>query len=114
MIILLVIINHFLACLWFVISRDTHGPTWIKQYVYQTHWTYQYATSFHFCITQLTPASMDVQPQNMSERCFTIAVVISGLVGFSYVVGSITGSLAQLRSMRETTAKLFWQLRRYI
>jgi len=45
---------------------------------------------------------------------FAIAVVIFALVGFSYVVGSITGSLTQLRSMQESMSKQFWTLRCYL
>jgi CRP-like cAMP-binding protein len=57
---------------------------------------------------------MHVQPQNLAERAFAIIVVIFALVGFSYIVGSITGSLAQLRNMHAEEAKLFWDLRRYL
>merc|ERR1719471_252981 len=77
-------------------------------------WDYLYFTSFHWAITQFTPASMDVQPQNLLERVFTVLIVVFALVAFSYVVGSITGSLTQLRSMQEDTYKQFWNLRRYL
>jgi len=57
---------------------------------------------------------MSVQPWNWAERLFNIWVVVCALVGFSYVVGSITGSLAQLRSHNEEESKLFWDLRVYL
>lgn len=57
---------------------------------------------------------MDVQPGNPVERGFTILVVIFALVAFSYVVGSITGGLAQLRALHEEASKLFWNLRRFL
>lgn len=57
---------------------------------------------------------MDVQPENPAERAFAITVVVFALVGFSYVVGSITGSLTQLRSLTERDAKQFWLLRRFL
>jgi len=57
---------------------------------------------------------MHVQPQNIEERVFAITVVLLALVGFSYVVGSITGSLAQLRSMSNDGAQQFWNLRRFL
>ncbi|CAK0907668.1 unnamed protein product [Prorocentrum cordatum] len=68
----------------------------------------------NWSITQFTPASMDVQPQNLAERVFTVVVVIFALVGFSYIVGSITGSLGQLRSMHAEESTLFWDLKRYL
>ncbi|CAJ1395797.1 unnamed protein product [Effrenium voratum] len=49
-----------------------------------------------------------------AERTFAIFVVVFALVGFSYVVGSILGSLAQLRSMTEQSAKDFWMMRRFL
>lgn len=38
------------------------------------------------------------------ERLFSIVVIIFALVGFSYVVGSITGSLTQLRALKVGSA----------
>jgi len=55
---------------------------------------------------------MHVQPQNTVERVFAIAVVVFGLVCFSYLVGSITGSLSQLRSMADTSQ--IWKMRRFL
>merc|ERR1719456_1153372 len=97
--------------------------TWIKYHGFERgtdiegeviDWKYQYVTAFHWAITQFTPSSMHVQPQNMLERIFAITVVIFGLVGFSYLVGSITGSLTELRRMKEEAVKQFWNLRRFL
>jgi len=119
MITLLLSINHIIACAWFMVAFLTegtgHGETWVTSHRFQdSGWFYQYLTSFHWSITQFTPASMDVQPQNVVERLFAVAVVVFALVGFSYVVGSITGSLAQIRSMQEDASKQFWNVRRYL
>ncbi|CAK0907232.1 unnamed protein product [Prorocentrum cordatum] len=77
-------------------------------------WGYLYATCLHWSLTQFTPAPMNIQPQNLTERAFTILVVVCALVGFSYVVGRITGSLAQYRALKEEETKLFWDLRVYM
>eukprot|EP00972_Heterocapsa_arctica_P055795 8230947-Heterocapsa_arctica.AAC.1 len=51
----------------------------------------------------------------MAERVFTSVVAIFALVGFTYLVGSMTGLLSQLRSLQEEQlAKQFWNLRRYL
>jgi len=109
--------SHFVSCAWFYVadsSRDL-GDTWISVHGFEGDgWFYVYLTAFHWSITQFTPASMHVQPQNVPERLFTIVVVVFALVGFSYMVGSITGSLAQIRSMHEDAAKQFWNVRRYL
>merc|ERR1719265_2919298 len=118
MICALVAINHFVACAWFATTLDIFGfkdKTWKVFHGFEeSDWTYQYVASFHWAITQFTPSSMHVQPQNMSERTFAITVVVFGLVGFSYLVGSITGSLTELRRMNSDSAKQFWKLRRYM
>jgi len=117
MIMVLVVINHFLACIFFLLARLQLGKrsTWITEYGFaDSSWGYQYLSAFHFSITQFTPASMHVQPENSIERAFTIFVVVFALVGFSYLVGSITNSMTQLRSMTEDASKQFWVLRRYL
>lgn len=118
MVVLLLVINHFLACAWFLVaslSEEYSGTSWIHYHGYSSvDWSYQYLIAAHWSITQFTPASMHVQPQNPAERAFAFVVVVLALVGFSYVVGSITGSLAQLRSMSEQGSKEFWKLRRFL
>ncbi|CAE8602763.1 unnamed protein product, partial [Polarella glacialis] len=107
MVLFLLAINHFIACMWFLITSDSgDGLNWIKKYGYEdVDWSMQYLTAFHWSITQFTPAGMEVNPTNGTERIFTLCVVVFALVGFSYVVGSITGSLTQLRGLSEQATK---------
>jgi len=117
MITMLLATNHFVACAWYLVAdmQREETATWLSHHdVLDSEWYYQYTLAFHWSITQFTPASMDVGPRNLKERVFAITVVVFALVGFSYLVGSITGSLTQLRSMKEDTAKQFWSLRRYL
>mmetsp|Transcript_43186 Transcript_43186/g.101531 ORF Transcript_43186/g.101531 Transcript_43186/m.101531 type:complete len:899 (+) Transcript_43186:97-2793(+) len=117
MIIFLLGLNHLIACAWFGLAdmlKKTHNTWLVHHRVADEDWGTQYLTSFHWSITQFTPASMDVQPHNEFERGFAVTVIVFALVGFSYVVGSITGSLAQLRSLREAMSKQFWILKRYL
>lgn len=116
MILLMLAINHFVACFWFLVADSQEdSPTWLKEqrFVDQS-WQYWYMTALHWSLTQFTPASIDVHPQNIAERTFTVFIVVFGLVGFSYNVGSITGSLSQLRQLAQTESKQFWDLRRFL
>eukprot|EP00438_Fugacium_kawagutii_P026712 Skav219970 [mRNA] locus=scaffold2879:389420:443892:+ [translate_table: standard] len=63
---------------------------------------YRYATALHWSLTQFTPATVDVHPQNLVERTFAILVLIFGLVLFSSFVSSITASMTQLRNMQDS------------
>jgi len=119
MILTLVAVNHFVACGWFATSQlpadVIGGRNWVTSHEFQDEdWKYQYATSFHWAITQFTPSSMSVQPTNLLERNYAITLVVFGLVGFSYLVGSITGSLTELRRIKEEAVKQFWNLRRFL
>eukprot|EP00931_Biecheleriopsis_adriatica_P060450 TRINITY_DN36307_c0_g1_i1.p1 TRINITY_DN36307_c0_g1~~TRINITY_DN36307_c0_g1_i1.p1 ORF type:complete len:741 (-),score=129.71 TRINITY_DN36307_c0_g1_i1:82-2304(-) len=117
MLTLLLLVNHVIACVWFWIGNSEDSSGWVYEHGFDSdtvHWHYQYATSLHWSVTQFTPSSMSVQPQNMMERTFAIGIVFFALVGFSYVVGSISGSLAQLRGMTENRSRQFWELRRHM
>lgn len=120
MLVILVVINHVICCCWYGISAveaNTDEPAWTKTYlpggIYVTPISTKYLIALHWCITQFTPASMDVQPLNDKERLFAVGAVLFALIGFAYVVGSITASLAQLRQLTEQTSKDFWLLRRF-
>eukprot|EP00440_Ansanella_granifera_P054276 gb/GFBE01058831.1/.p1 GENE.gb/GFBE01058831.1/~~gb/GFBE01058831.1/.p1 ORF type:complete len:714 (+),score=104.22 gb/GFBE01058831.1/:1-2142(+) len=118
MMVILCAVNHAIACAWFGIGTIHNGtPTisWIKQSdIENASLTRQYLTSLHWSLTQFTPASMSVEPVTEGERAFAVCVLLFALVGFAYVVGSITGSLAQLRALTEKTSKEFWLLRRFL
>jgi hypothetical protein len=117
MIVLLLVSNHFIGCLWFALSSTQEKPTtWIYHHGFaNARWSYQYAAALHWSITQFTPASMDGQPQNLVER-----VLCGDRCGLrprrllDHVVGSITGSLTQLRTLQEDGARQFWDLRRFL
>eukprot|EP00913_Durusdinium_trenchii_P006602 g6201.t1 len=122
LIILLLLVNHFVASLWYLMGglANAGTPNWRDAYGMQPGTqplSYRYATALHWSLTQFTPATVDVHPQNMVERTFAILVLIFGLVLFSSFVSSITASMTQLRNMQdgaEDKSKQFWLLRRYL
>merc|ERR1712050_254939 len=121
MVLCMLLLSHFVACGWYFLSHwesertDDAIPTWITVHnMKDKEIAYQYFTGFHWAMTQFTPASMDVQPHNLAERVYAVSVVIMALVVFSYVLGSITGSLQQLRGMQQEASKLFWKMRRFL
>eukprot|EP00927_Polykrikos_kofoidii_P083482 TRINITY_DN8555_c0_g1_i2.p1 TRINITY_DN8555_c0_g1~~TRINITY_DN8555_c0_g1_i2.p1 ORF type:complete len:966 (-),score=151.81 TRINITY_DN8555_c0_g1_i2:44-2941(-) len=114
----LLLVNHFLACVWYAIgdfSRSSGNVNWIESYdLGRSSFEYRYFTSLHWSLTQFTPGSIDVQPQNVFERVFSIIVLLFGLVLFSSFVSSLTASITQLRTMSSDKEKQFWLLRRYL
>lgn len=121
---LLLVINHVLACAWFgfsLVSVELGWNTWSANNIlsygidsFESSWIYAYLTCLHWSLCQFTPASMEVQPANPLERGFAALTVLFALIVFSYIVGSITGSLTQLRMMSETITRETLKLRRFL
>ncbi|CAK9109031.1 unnamed protein product, partial [Durusdinium trenchii] len=123
---LLLVINHVLACAWYglrFVGVELGWTTWWTGnfLIYdparprdQQGWVYSYLTCLHWSLCQFTPASMEVQPTNPLERGFAALTVLFALIVFSYIVGSITGSLTQLRMMSETITRETLKLRRFL
>lgn len=117
-------LNHVIACCWYGLGRLGRGDAdwfpreldnWIDvQQLGDGTMGYRYTTSLHWSLTQFTPASMQVSATNVGERIFSIIVLFFAMVCFSSIVGSITGSMTQLRSLKNDDAKQFWLLRRYM
>lgn len=114
----LLVVNHFLASVWYAIGdlgMNLDAENWIERHNFKDRpLGERYTVALHWTLTQFTPASMDVQPQNTGERSFAICVLVSGLVLFSSFISSITNSMTQLRSMDDDKSKQFWLLRRYL
>eukprot|EP00928_Gymnodinium_smaydae_P026899 TRINITY_DN20977_c0_g2_i1.p1 TRINITY_DN20977_c0_g2~~TRINITY_DN20977_c0_g2_i1.p1 ORF type:complete len:797 (+),score=128.95 TRINITY_DN20977_c0_g2_i1:80-2470(+) len=111
----LFVANHIIGCGWFAMSSSIDGSSWVTNYkVIDRPFGYQYMTSLHWSLTQFTPASMEVFPQNMEERCFAVSVLLFALVAFSSFVSALTASITQLRSLSSKEAREFWLLRRYL
>eukprot|EP00448_Togula_jolla_P038783 CAMPEP_0170635714 /NCGR_PEP_ID=MMETSP0224-20130122/37377_1 /TAXON_ID=285029 /ORGANISM="Togula jolla, Strain CCCM 725" /LENGTH=336 /DNA_ID=CAMNT_0010965249 /DNA_START=30 /DNA_END=1037 /DNA_ORIENTATION=+ len=113
----ILVISHFLGCLWFSVGvMEISGwPSWVQVYAAEDKdWSWQYLTSLHWSLTQLTPGSMDVQPQNIPERAVAVMVLVLGLVVFSSIVSSITAAMNSLKSITARYNRQRWVLRRFL
>jgi len=114
---LLVILSssHFIGCLWYWIGRSSanDGHNWVNIYLHNSTWEYSYMTSYHWALTQFTPGSMEVQPQNALERLFANLILMLGLIIFSSSVSSITNATNRLRLLHSTYTNQIWELRRF-
>lgn len=112
--------NHVIACLWYSIgvSGDdgTHdSPNWVrKNGLFERDIKYRYTTSMHWSLTQFMPASMEVYPNNLAERVFTIVVAYLAMITFSSFISTLTSSMTQLRNRTANETRQFWLLRRYL
>jgi len=95
----LTLINHWVACGWFVIGNlDAYQRRWIEAPFEGADATllYKYITCFHWSITQFTPASMEIFPTNAMERVYTIVIIMLGLLAFSTLISTITATMNRL------------------
>jgi len=114
---LILVVNHFIACGWYALSAysDPDSPRWVAAMLADGRSVqYQYATSLHWSLTQITPASMEVHPKNTGERVYAIIVLLSALVTFSTFVSSITTAMTGLRRMNAERSQQQAFITRYI
>jgi len=111
----IILISHFIGCAWYWVG--THfaqgRQSWVSVYLEGETWQYSYQTSYHWAVTQFTPGSMNVQPQNIYERVFTNLVLVLGLIIFSSIVSSITNATNRLRQLHSRYSIHLWELRKF-
>merc|ERR1719217_713075 len=94
----MLVISHFVGCFWYYVGNGGHG--WVAAYKFdQESWGHAYLTSLHWSITQFTPGSMAVQPQNIIERGIAVLVLIGGMIVFSSIVSNITAATNSLKNI---------------
>jgi len=114
---LIVVINHFIACMWFKLgTTPVDGfPSWVAANNFSNvPVVYQYLISLHWSLTQFTPASMRVEPVNIPERLVAILVLLFAMIIFSSFVSSITTAMNQLRNLSAKNGSQLWLLRKYL
>lgn len=117
MLIFIVLVNHLVACVWYAIGNfdQNRQDRWIVEFkVDVKNLLYRYSTALHWSITQFTPASMEVFPQNEYERLFTVCIILSGMLIFSSFVSAITNAMNQLRNLNSWRNEQESLLRRYL
>jgi len=123
----IVYINHVNGCMWFLIGRtgyegdDTGGRSWLNQMLtdegpsyYHAGFVFQYFTSVHWSITQMTPGSMEVTPKNSYERMWNIICLLFGLIFGSTLVGQLSSKMVQFNMARSQELKRMENLRKFL
>lgn len=101
-------LSHVIACAWYTLGvKDSYdSATWVAALEVQNErgasWFFTYTSALHWAVSQFTPASMEVVPQNELERLFSVVVILMGMVVFSSILSTITASMTHLRIMKTT------------
>lgn len=120
----ILMINHYVGCVWYWIGmQDIDIPqrrwTGALPYDYKgekfidSPWLFQYFTSLHWAIAQFTPGPHPVQPQNVTERVFSVFVLLFGLVIFSSFIAGVTQARMQLNKMMSKLDRDVWILNKF-
>mmetsp|Transcript_12940 Transcript_12940/g.37203 ORF Transcript_12940/g.37203 Transcript_12940/m.37203 type:complete len:468 (-) Transcript_12940:453-1856(-) len=111
----ILILNHFIACMWYTIGRDENlgGVTWLSINDFSSE-AHAYASAFHWSLTQFTPATQNLAPVTFAERLFASGVVLVALITFSTFLGKMTSAMTQLISLNAKEYQQEVVLRRFI
>eukprot|EP00930_Biecheleria_cincta_P021527 TRINITY_DN15937_c0_g1_i1.p1 TRINITY_DN15937_c0_g1~~TRINITY_DN15937_c0_g1_i1.p1 ORF type:complete len:1114 (+),score=190.29 TRINITY_DN15937_c0_g1_i1:122-3463(+) len=112
-------LSHLNTCLWFVLGNVSTGDTgqsWFDTVAFTQGFehapvTYQYVTSFHFALSQITANGVEMlSPLNSIERGFNIVCLIFGLFFSSHVVSTFSSAMLQLEMVNQQKNKTLRQL----
>jgi len=95
----ILVLNHFIACAWYAIGvSGAAGPTWLAERDVSTT-AHAYVCSFHWALTQFTPATQNIAPTTLQERLYACFVVLIALVVYSTFLGRMTSAMTQLLNL---------------
>jgi len=99
---MLLLINHIIACSWYGIGTwDFEGRSWLARVqISQNDFAESYAASMHWALTQFTPSTNNIAPDNAIERFFALGVVVFAIGIFSSFITQITATMSSLRMAR--------------
>jgi len=122
-IVAIVLVNHYIGCGWYgvgVMEQDLihRTNTWVKtfdaKWGVEADFGFSYTTCLHWSLTQFTPATMEVLPENMYERLYAICVLVFALVAFSSLLTSINAAMTQLRKISASNSQQEMAVVRYL
>lgn len=108
---MMMITNHIIACCWFGVGSFDAEKNWIKNMeLDKEDFADSYSAALHWSLTQFTPATNNIVPDNAVERAFASAVILLAIGVFSSFIASISSSLNTLRMSRLENSKHYSKL----
>lgn len=113
LVVFLLVINHFFACLWYAVG-SSEEVSWVTVHdMVDRSILERYLTSLHWALTNIASA-MEVRPYNATERLVAVIVLVIGVLMSSAFLSMVTGSMLQLWTLWNEERRQFWLLRRYL
>ncbi|CAJ1436909.1 unnamed protein product [Effrenium voratum] len=81
------------------LSESTDDRNWLQRSgLEQAGFAEAYVASLHWSLTQFTPATNSIAPDNALERFFAICVILLAMCVFSSFIGTISATVNSLRN----------------
>mmetsp|Transcript_83646 Transcript_83646/g.194482 ORF Transcript_83646/g.194482 Transcript_83646/m.194482 type:complete len:831 (-) Transcript_83646:93-2585(-) len=98
---MIMLVNHYIACAWYALAVfNEDGETWLSASdQLDSSMQHHYVMALHWSMTQFSPATNNISPQNWHERVFAVIVVLFALIMFSSFISSVTNTVNQLRTL---------------
>jgi hypothetical protein len=114
-VLIILCLSHYVACGWyFVGTLDGLDTSWVDTYLdSESPALERYTFSLHWSLTQFTPSTNNICPQNYEERAFATLVVLFALLSFSSFLSAQTNAINQLRMWNQNQLKQESQMRQF-
>jgi len=116
-------LTHVAACAWYAIGSGAQSDTggrWITENTLNGVGLdsfpvfYQYWTSYHWTIAQMTLGGSDISPVSTNERLYNVACLLAGFFISSTLVSSLSSTMIEFRISRKEQKQMLRVLRRFL
>jgi len=115
LLVLIVLINHYIACVWYGIAAESMDEfTWVGPFVDEHSNVEVYTMALHWSLTQFTPATNNIAPQNSRERAFAICIVLFALVMVSSFISGVTNAATRIQALNLQQLREEASIRQYM
>eukprot|EP00927_Polykrikos_kofoidii_P005413 TRINITY_DN12147_c0_g1_i1.p1 TRINITY_DN12147_c0_g1~~TRINITY_DN12147_c0_g1_i1.p1 ORF type:complete len:842 (-),score=165.59 TRINITY_DN12147_c0_g1_i1:251-2716(-) len=94
----LMILNHFNACMWYYVGRNPGG--WTEPFTGRSM-TYRYFCAMHWALTQFQGTSEIIPGTSLGERIYAAVFLLFALMILASFVSSLTNMMMQLQSLKD-------------